>query len=390
MLGERSIKLFTVSGIRIGANPSWFLFLFLMIIWLSDYFGDILVTSSTSVAYVTAVAAAILFFASLLLHELGHALMARRLGIGTSGIDLWLFGGVAKLTRDSQTPGEEFKVAIAGPAVTAVIVLVCLGIGAVASNETGVLDAATLTRSSTTPWVALLGWLALTNLVLLVFNMLPAFPLDGGRVTRAIAWKVSGDRSRGTRFSGYLGQVFGWLMVAFGLFIILRTGAIVSGIWSAVLGWFLASAARNAVVGSRYSEQLEGVTAGQIMDMSPVVVPATVSVADAQAEFFARFPWPWFAVVDELGRLEGILRSEQVDAALAQGRGGEPVRAILDPSQAEASAVTRETPVENLLGLEALRRLGAVIVIDPDHRLCGVVTEEELSRALATSPPRRY
>ncbi|MFM8762476.1 MAG: site-2 protease family protein [Solirubrobacterales bacterium] len=390
MLGERSIKLFTVSGIRIGANPSWFLFLFLMIIWLSDYFGDILVTSSTSVAYVTAVAAAILFFASLLLHELGHALMARRLGIGTSGIDLWLFGGVAKLTRDSQTPGEEFKVAIAGPAVTAVIVLVCLGIGAVASNETGVLDAATLTRSSTTPWVALLGWLALTNLVLLVFNMLPAFPLDGGRVSRAIAGKVSGDRSRGTRFSGYLGQVFGWLMVAFGLFIILRTGAIVSGIWSAVLGWFLASAARNAVVGSRYSEQLEGVTAGQIMDMSPVVVPATVSVADAQAEFFARFPWPWFAVVDELGRLEGILRSEQVDAALAQGRGGEPVRAILDPSQAEASAVTRETPVENLLGLEALRRLGAVIVIDPDHRLCGVVTEEELSRALATSPPRRY
>lgn len=390
MFGERSIKLFTVSGIRIGANPSWFLFLFLMIIWLSDYFGDVLIASSTTVAYVTAVAAAILFFASLLLHELGHALMARRLGIGTSGIDLWLFGGVAKLTRDSQTPGEEFKVAIAGPAVTAVIVLACLGIGAVAANETGVLDAATLTRSSTTPWVALLGWLALTNLVLLVFNMLPAFPLDGGRVTRAIAWRVSGDRSRGTRFSGYLGQVFGWLMVAFGLFIILRTGAIISGIWSAVLGWFLASAARNAVVGSRYSEQLEGVTAGQIMDMSPVVMPATVSVADAQAEFFARFPWPWFAVVDELGRLEGILRSEQVDAALAQGRGDEAVRAVLDPEQAEASAVTRETPVENLLGLEALRRLGAVIVIDPDHRLCGVVTEEELSRALATSPPRRY
>ncbi len=390
MLGERSIKLFTVSGIRIGANPSWFLFLFLMIIWLSDYFGDVLVASSTTVAYVTAVAAAIFFFASLLLHELGHALMARRLGIGTSGIDLWLFGGVAKLTRDSQTPGEEFKVAIAGPAVTAVIVLVCLGIGAIAANETGVLDAATLARSSTTPWVALLGWLALTNLVLLVFNMLPAFPLDGGRVTRALAWKVSGDRSRGTRFSGYLGQAFGWLMVAFGLFIILRTGAIVSGIWSAVLGWFLASAARNAVVGSRYSEQLEGVTAGQIMDMSPVVLPATASVADAQAEFFGRFSWPWFAVVDELGRLEGILRSEQVDAALAQGRGGEPVRAILDPEQAEASAVTRETPVENLLGLEVLRRLGAVIVIDPDHRLCGVVTEEELSRALATSPPRRY
>ncbi|MBU3674313.1 MAG: CBS domain-containing protein [Solirubrobacteraceae bacterium] len=390
MLGERSIKLFSVAGIRIGANPSWFLFLFLMIIWLSDYFGDVLVGSTTTVAYVTAVVAAICFFASLLLHELGHALMARRLGIGTSGIDLWLFGGVAKLSRDSETPGEEFKVAIAGPLVTAAIVVLCLAIGAVASNETGVLDAATLTRSSTTPWIALLGWLALTNLVLLVFNMLPAFPLDGGRVTRAIAWKVTGDRSRGTRFSGYLGQIFGWLMVGFGLFIIFATGSIVSGIWSAVLGWFLASAARNAVAGSRYSEQLEGITAGEIMDMTPMAMPATVTVAEAQTEFFGRFPWPWFAVVDELGRLEGIVRSEQVDAAIEAGRGAEPIRAILDPGQAEASAVTRETPVENLLGLEVLRRLGAVMVIDPDHRLCGVVTEDELLRALATSPPQRY
>ena len=390
MFGERSIKLFSVSGIRIGANPSWFIFLFLMIFWLSDYFRDILVGSSTTVAYVTAVAAAFCFFASLLLHELGHALMARRLGIGTSGIDLWLFGGVAKLSRDSETPGEEFKVAIAGPAVTAVIVVFCLLVGALASNETGVLDAATLTRSSSTPWVALLGWLALTNLVLLAFNMLPAFPLDGGRVTRAIAWKVTGDRSRGTRFSGYLGQVFGWLMVGFGLFVIFSTGAIMSGIWSAVLGWFLASAARNAVVGSRYSEELEGVTAGQIMDMTPVAIPATATVAEAKAEFFTRFPWPWFAVVDELGRLEGIVRAEQVDEAIAAGRDGERVRAILDPSQAQASAVTRETPAENILGLEALRRLGAVMVIDPDHRLCGVVTEDELVRALATAPPRRY
>ena len=390
MLGERSIKLFTVFGIRVGANPSWFLFLFLMIIWLSDYFNDILVTSSTTVAYVTAVAAAICFFASLLLHELGHALMARRLGIGTSGIDLWLFGGVAKLSRDSETPGEEFKVAIAGPVVTALIVAGCLLVGAVASSETGVVDAATLTRASTTPWIALLGWLALTNLVLLVFNMLPAFPLDGGRVTRAIAWKVTGDRSRGTRFSGYLGQVFGWLMVGFGVFIIFSTGAIVSGIWSAVLGWFLASAARNAVAGSRFSEQLEGLTAGEIMDVTPLASPATATAADARSEFFDRFPWPWFAVVDELGRLEGIVRAEQVDGALAAGRPATPVRELLDPDQARASAVTRETPAENILGLEALRRLGAVMVIDPDHRLCGVVTEDELSRALATSPPRRY
>ena len=139
-----------------------------------------------------------------------------------------------------------------------------------------------------------------------------------------------------------------------------------------------------------FAAELEGVTAGEIMDMTPVAIPATVTASEAKVEFFSRFPWPWFAVVDELGRLEGIVRAEQVDEAVSAGRGSEPVRAILDPSQAQASAVTRETPAENILGLEALRRLGAVMVIDPDHRLCGVVTEDELVRALATAPPRRY
>jgi Zn-dependent protease len=116
MFGERSIKLFSVFGIRIGANPSWFIFLFLMIYWLSGYFSDILIGSSNTLSFGIAIAATLLFFISLLLHELGHALAARREGISTSGIDLWLFGGVAKLSRDSNSPGEEFKVAAAGPA----------------------------------------------------------------------------------------------------------------------------------------------------------------------------------------------------------------------------------------------------------------------------------
>ncbi len=387
MLGDRSIQLFRVFGIRIGASPSWFLVLFLMIWWLSSYFQRVLTDSSNTVAFGIAVAATVLFFLSLLLHELGHALTARRFGIGTSGIDLWLFGGVAKLTRDSKSPKEEFYVAAAGPAVTAVIVGVCAGLGALVSKMAGVVDSATFQDVSTTPGVALIGYLGLINLVLLVFNLIPAFPLDGGRIARAIAWKVTGDRSRGTRFSARLGELFSWLMIGLGIFVFIR-GDVVSGLWFGLLGWFLGQAARGAVAGSKYAEALEGVTAGDVMDEQPVTIPAPTSVLDAHDRYFGLYRAPWFAVTDELGRFEGILQATQVDAALADGRPALPVRELLDPAAEPEAWVTRDTPVEALLGLDAVRRLGAVIVVDTDDRLCGVVTADQLRRALAAAAPQ--
>jgi len=387
VLADRSIQLFRVFGIRIGASPSWFLVLFLMIWWLSSYFQRVLVDSSNTVAFGIAVAATLLFFLSLLLHELGHALTARRFGIGTSGIDLWLFGGVAKLTRDSKNPKEEFLVAAAGPAVTAVIVLVCVGAGALAQELTGVVDSATFRDVSTTPSVALIGYLGLINLVLLVFNLIPAFPLDGGRIARAIAWKATGDRSRGTRFSARLGELFSWLMIGLGIFVFIR-GDIVSGLWFGLLGWFLGQAARGAVAGSKYAEALEGVTAGDVMDEQPVTIPAPTTVLDAHDRFFHLYRAPWFAVTDELGRFEGILQATTVDAALAEGRPALPVRDLLDAAAEPEAWVTRDTPVEALLGLDAVRRLGAVIVVDTDDRLCGVVTADQLRRALAAAAPQ--
>jgi Zn-dependent protease/CBS domain-containing protein len=383
MLGDRSFQLFRVFGIRIGASPSWFIVLFLMLWWLSSYFGDVLVDETNTVVFGTALAATFLFFLSLLLHELGHALVARRLGIGTAGIDLWLFGGVAKLTRDSQTPGEEFKVAAAGPLVTAVIVGVCIGIGALASRMTGVVDTATFQTVATTPFVALIGWLALVNLVLLLFNLIPAFPLDGGRIARSAAWAITGDRGRGTRFSARLGEVFSWLMIGFGIVILLR-GDVVSGLWFAILGWFLGQAARGAVASSRFTERLEGVTAADVMDAQPVSLPAATPVLAAHEDWFLRYRWPWFPVVDELGRLRGILREEDVQRALADGRPALAVGELLGPRGPE-DAVLRDTPVEAMLGIEPIRSLGAVMVVDADERLCGVVTAEQLRRALAAA-----
>jgi Zn-dependent protease len=387
MLGDRSIQLFRIFGIRIGASPSWFLILFLMIWWLSSYFTRVLEDSSNTTAFAIAVLATLLFFVSLLLHELGHALTARRLGIGTSGIDLWLFGGVAKLTRDSRTPKEEFLVAAAGPAVTAIIVAVCVGAGALASRMSGVVDSATFQDVSTTPAVALIGYLGLINLVLLVFNLIPAFPLDGGRIARSIAWKATGDRSRGTRFSARLGEVFSWILIGLGVFILIR-GDVISGLWFAVLGWFLGQAARGAIAGSKYADALDGVTAGDVMDEQPVTIPATTSIVDAHDRYFALYRAPWFAVTDELGRFEGILQAERLDAAMAQAQPALTVRDILDPAAEPEAWVTRDTPVEALLSVEAVRRLGAVVVVDTDDRLCGVVTADQLRRALAAAAPQ--
>jgi Zn-dependent protease/CBS domain-containing protein len=388
MMGSGSIQLARLFGIRIGASPSWFFVLFLMIYWLSDYFRQELTGYSQTTAYVVAVIGAALFFLSLILHELGHALVARRNGIGISGIDLWFFGGLAKLTRDTNSPGEEFRVAAAGPAVTAVIIALCFAGSLLAARTGDFLDSARLAVDGTDPVFALLGWLALVNTFLFVFNMVPAFPLDGGRIARAIAWKVTGDRNRGTRFSARLGQGFGYILIGVGIYLVLRDDPI-SGIWMGVLGWFLSQAARGAVATSRFSERLEGVTVADVMDPEPVTVPGDLPVVEAQDAFFQRYRWPWFPVVDGMGRFLGVLREESVEGAVSDGRPALTVRDVLDPGADAETFVRRDMPIDQLLGSEPLRRLGALIVVDGEQRLCGVVTLEQVRRALAAAVPGR-
>lgn len=384
MLGEGSIKLFRIFGIRVGASPSWFLVLFLFLYTLSRYFTTVLVDSSNDVAYAVALAATLLFFVSLLAHELGHALAARREGIETEGIDLWLFGGVAKLSRDSESPGEEFRVAAAGPAVTAVLSLLFIVIGRVASSQTSLIDHGFFTNASISPGIALVNWLATVNVFLLAFNLIPAFPLDGGRIARSIAWRVTGDRGRATRFSAALGQGFSWVLIGIGVLLAVR-GEVSSGIWLMVLGWFLGSAARGAVVSSRFTDRLEGVTAADLMDEQPVAIPSSATVAQAHDDYFLRYRAPWFAVVDEAGRYAGILHAQLIDQELAAGRPALRVAKILPPDGDEAAWVPYDTPVESLIGLESVRHLGAVMVLDGEDRLCGVVTADQLNRAIAAA-----
>lgn len=383
MIGASSIQLGRILGIRIGASPSWFLFLFLMIYFLSGWFGDVLDGSDTQ-AYVVAVIGAALFFSSLVLHELGHAVVARRNGIGIEGIDLWFFGGLAKLSRDSRTPGEEFRIAAAGPAVTLLVCAVCAGFGLGLSQAGEFVDNVEFDTTSTSPALALASWLFTVNAFLFAFNMVPAFPLDGGRIARAAAWRLTGDKNRGTRFSARLGQGFSFLLIGVGIVLAFTIDPI-NGVWLMVLGWFLGQAATGAVASSEFSERIDGVTVGDLMDHEPVVLPSDTPTLRAQEDFFLRYGWAWFPVTDpDSGRFLGILSRERVDGAVEAGRPALPVAEVLDGDPDEFR-VRRDEPLEALLASEPLRRLGALMVVDGEDRLCGVVTIQQVRRALGAA-----
>jgi Zn-dependent protease len=382
-----SFQLMRIFGIRIGASPSWFIVLFFFIYVVSDYFRGVLGGSVTQ-AYVVAVCAVMLFFASLILHELGHALVARRLGIGISGIDLWFFGGVARMSRDTDSAGTEFKVAAAGPLVTLVIIGVCLGLGALISQGAA-LDVMRLADSAhVSPTLALLGFLGSINIFLFLFNLVPAFPLDGGRIARAVIWKITGDRNTATRTAGRIGVGFAYLLIAVGIFLAAR-GDLVNGIWLGVLGWFIAQSARAAVASTAFTERLDGITVADIMDAQPVTMPSTATVTQAQDEYFLRYRWDWFPVVDEAGRFLGVVREQRIDAEIAAGRPALAVGELVETAEAEQWRVPADRPLESLLGDEQLRDGGALMAVDADGVLRGVVTIEQVRRALTAVLPQR-
>jgi Zn-dependent protease len=374
--GGSSLQLFKVSGIRVGVHPTWFIILLLFIVWTNGSFDSAI--SAPDQGFFASVIAAFLFFGSIVLHELGHAFAARREGIGVGGVDLFFFGGFMRALRDSETPGEEFRVAAAGPAVTLLLTVVFGGVGFALLGDT-LLDAATFSFASGTLIEVVIAFTALANAGLFVLNMVPAFPLDGGRITRAIAWQLTGDRHKATRFSAYLGQGFAVLMMGYGAYVFLNQDDATGGLWWIVLGWMLGGAARAAVAQSRFADRLHGVTAGDIMDAEPVTIPATLPVERAYDEFFLRYQgWPWFAVVEDDGQFAGLAHRAAVEHAALHSDRAQPVRELVS----DFEQVRTDTPLESLIGNEPLRTLGALMAVDADGRLRGVVTVEQVSRAL--------
>lgn len=385
--GGGSIQIARLFGIRIGASPSWFVVVVVLVYGFSDFF-ETTIGGSTGEGYLLAVAAVLLLFVSIVLHELGHALVARRLGIAISGIDLWFFGGIAKMSRDTDSPGAEFQIAVAGPVVTFAIGAICAAAGALISRGAA-LDVMELRRSvDTPPALALLGFLALSNGALLLLNLVPAFPLDGGRLARAAVWALTGDRVRATRLAGRIGEYFAYLLVAAGCFVA-AVGRPIPGAYLAIVGWFLAQGARVAVRSTVFTQRIDGITVADIMDARPVTMPSTASLLRAQDEFFLRHRWEWFPVVDDAGRFLGVVSEQRVHAEITAGRPLLEARELLEPTTARDWSVRSDTPLESLVSNHHLRANGALMAVDADGVLCGVVTIDQVRRAVSAALPQR-
>jgi Zn-dependent protease len=383
------VTLFRVRGIKIGVDFSWFIVLFLIIFWLSGFYRDVLNAEQGDTGpYLLAVASAGLFFGSILLHELGHAFVAMRRGIEVSSITLWMFGGVARLERDSDTPGTEFKIAVAGPAVTAVIVLVCTAAGLLLTSADEVRHAALTQQDTQTSGIAaMVVWLGSINLLVLLFNLIPAFPLDGGRIARAIAWWRTGSRNTGTRFAATLGEWFGLFMILAGLgYFLVYLGDPLSGIWLAFVGFILRGAAKSAIAQTELTSRIEGISVADVMDHDPVAIPEEASIEQALDEYFLRYRSPWFPVVDGARHVVGLVDRPSADKVPAVERTSSSVGDVVARDSGSLT-VSEDAPLESVLGNESLRRLGALIATDDKGAISGVLTIDAIGRALRPQTP---
>jgi len=379
-----SIKLFDAFGIRIGVDASWFLVLFLMIFVLSAPFRDAL-HSSDGVAYMTTVISVLLLFGSLIVHELGHALVARRQGIEVKKIDLFLFGGLTQMSRDAASPGEDFKVAIAGPLATLGVILLCLAIDIPIVGTSRLGHAIVLDSSiRITPVLLSLSWLLLMNVLLLAFNLLPAFPLDGGRVARSIVWRITGDKRRGTVVAARMGQGFALVMAAVGLWWIAAATSF-GGVWLMALAYLLWQSCRGALMQSAVAERIEGVRVADIMDTHPVAIPARTPVTQALDEYFLRYQQVWLPVVDDDAHLLGIARQERAQASIDGGEAWLTIGSVLESDETPNWRVDEDRPITELLASESLGRLGALLAVDSEGVLRGVVTVDQVRRALQSA-----
>jgi Zn-dependent protease/CBS domain-containing protein len=379
-----SIKLIDVFGIRIGVDWGWFLTLFLVIIWLSPSFRSAL-GSSNGVAYLTTVVSALLFFGSLIVHELGHAIVARRQGIEVRHIQLFLFGGLTQMSREANSPGEEFKIAAAGPLATLFMVLVFAGIDLAIVGPNLLWDAIRLTPNiKLTPVLLSLSWLLLMNVIVLVFNLVPAFPLDGGRIARAAVWRATGDKQRGTRTAAKLGQWFAVILAGIGIWLMLTGGAF-GGLWLILLAFLLGQSARGALMQTALNARIEGVRVADIMDRQPVAIPAATPVGEALDAYFLRYGWSWFPVIDERGHFLGIARQARVQTTIDGGEGWLTVGSAVEAGETSDWRIDENRPLTELLSSEALGRLGALMAVDGEGVLQGVVTVDQVRRALQSA-----
>lgn len=368
-----SFQLARVFGIRVSVGLSWFFALLLYIFVLEKA-----LKGHVPHAFALTVVSALSFFASLVIHELGHALAARRNGLQVSEIELWMFGGITRTVGTTESPGAQFWVAVAGPLATLAVIVLCdLGAGAASSHQP--LLSLTVEAGAHAHLLAVwLKVLAFLNVLVLVLNLIPAFPLDGGQIAQAAIWKLSGDRNLATRVTGRLGQAFAAALGAAGLYLLSKGEN--EAIWLPLIALFIYQGAGAAVVQGTLGQRIQRLTVADVMDREPVTIPVETTLLDAQEQFFAGRQWPWLPVIDSARHFVGVLRQERVDAELAAGR---PALSVVEALEEDIPVRIGESqPLESLLRSEALGRLGGMVAVDGEGTLRGVVTLAQVRQAL--------
>lgn len=363
-----SFRIGTLAGIDIYINYSWFIILVFLVWSLASGWYPVLDPGLSTGAYIVmGIIGALLLFLSVLLHELAHSIVARARGLPVTNITLFLFGGVSNLQQEPQSPGIEFQMAIVGPLVSIILgviaFLLLLPLG-----------------STKSPVGATLYYLGFTNILLGIFNLVPAFPLDGGRVLRSIVWKISGSLRTATRVATIAGEAIAYLLILAGVWLFF-TGDILDGIWFGFIGWFLLSSAQSANSQVMLQSMLRGVKVADVMNRDPLTVPANISLQKLVDDYFLPQGLR-SALVVQVDQLAGLITLSDIRHVPREQWEQTPVGFSMTPLE----RLHTVSPQQNLNDVLPLMAGGDVnqLPVTQDGRLMGVVTRDAVMRYLET------
>jgi Zn-dependent protease/predicted transcriptional regulator len=363
---NESIRLGKIAGVNVGLNWSLLVIFLLISLGLAGGRFPALYPDREPVAYVAAgLVAGVLFLASILAHEIGHAVVARRNAIEVEGITLWLFGGVARLAGEAKDPGVELRVAGIGPLIS-----IAIGVGAAA--VAGLLDMA----GAPGLVVGVAAWLAIINIILALFNLVPAAPLDGGRILGALLWRRHGDATRARVTAARGGRLFGFFLMALGLAQFVA-GAGIAGLWFVLIGWFLVNVARAEEATAGLKGALGDLRVREVMSADPVIVPPELTVAQLVDDYLFRHRFSAFPIGGTPESVEGLVTLAHLKRLPADQRDRVTLREVATP--VAGLAVGPDEPVSELVyRLDGDRRA----LVMEDGRLIGIVSPTDIVRIM--------
>lgn len=364
-----AIRLGKIFGIEVRLHFSWVIIFFLVGYTLSFFYFPEVYKGLPRPTYITmGLIATFLFFASILLHEMSHSVVARRNGIPIRFITLFVFGGISSIAKEPDNPNVELKMAIAGPAAS-----LFLGVLFAAINIVAVRAGAGAAISG------VLAYLAFINILLGLFNLVPGFPLDGGRVLRALIWKLTGSMQRATKIAADFGRGIAVLLIAGGLYLTL-SGALINGLWFIFIGWFLEQAARGSYQQVVVSQALSRVLVRDVMTPDPVAMPAELTLQRAVDEYFLAHQHSAFPVTRD-GEPVGVVSLADVREAPRDQWETMKVDDVMEPL-GRGAVVEADNHVTDLLTRLHDRETDRLLVVDRDRHIAGIVTNDDIARYL--------